>query len=415
MSGKLSMPKVKIVAGVHSRVHYCREGALVQLTGGLDRLISRNGGKEAAHSSLYTRYALCLGEELLADVNLGKICTLGSILHAGYGNGLMNEVACQAASEQVNEPFQDLSAAVQRMAPLLGLLASGLYLVADCELQPVYRSWGDPHHCLHEPVLSCDEAKAFDGSRTWDIPFYFLPIQRASVLNPDRVRHYMEQMQQASWRASRAIALYLNGSFSLLLDGHHKAAAAAALGTGLRTLMIFPLQNGKIAEAAIRSGKKLELCQGRWSYEKDSMDARGGSLYLADADFRKITGVRTLGDTVPKEEAVSIREKTDWGRVPECFCCKMDQYPSSRLLHEGTAIPPDRIKSVMRSLMETPWPIPSNKDCTQSPYPELWVKRLRSLSAFAKLFPDSPMLTEQQRHWLERTEQAAKEALGRLY
>lgn len=411
MSCKHSTPRVKIVADVHSRVHYCREGALVQLTGGLDRLISRSGGKKAVHSS-YTRYALCLGEDLLADVNLGKICTLGSILHAGYGNGLMNEAACRAASEQVNEPFQDLSAAIQRMAPLLGLLASGLYLVADCELQPVYRSWGGPHHCLHKPAMSCDEAINFDGRRTWDIPFYFLPIQRASLLDPDRVRHYMEQMQQAPWRAPRAIALYLNGSFSLLLDGHHKAAAAAALGTGLKTLMIYPLQNGKMAEAAIQAGKRLELCQGRWSYETDCLDARGGSLYLADENFREITGVQTLGDTVPKEEAVSIPEEPDWGTVPESFCGKMDQYPSSRLLHEGTAIPPDRIKSVMRLLMQTPWPIPANRDLTQSQYPELWVKRLRCLSAFAKLFPDSPMLTEQQRHWLERTEQAAKKAFG---
>ena len=35
MSCKHSTPRVKIVADVHSRVHYCREGALVQLTGGL--------------------------------------------------------------------------------------------------------------------------------------------------------------------------------------------------------------------------------------------------------------------------------------------------------------------------------------------------------------------------------------------
>ena len=33
------IPTAKVIAAVHSRVHFCREAAIVRLKGGLDRLV----------------------------------------------------------------------------------------------------------------------------------------------------------------------------------------------------------------------------------------------------------------------------------------------------------------------------------------------------------------------------------------
>lgn len=406
MADKAAMPTAKVIASVHSRVHYCREGAIVRLRGGRNQLVCRNNGRNE-------QYDLYLEENLLLDAHIANCCTLGATLKAGYGEGVMGEEARRDAAERVNSPFADLSTAVQRMAPLMGLLASGLYLVTDCELQPVLGSRF--HHCLNAPHYDddYDEVSCFTKAmygHDFDAPLYFMPTQRASALVPERIRYYMEWMERNDYQCPRAIALYLNGAVSLLLDGHHKAAAAAALGKRLRTLVIFPLQEERNVEAAIRKGKKLELYHGRWNVLEDCPNHWGyNPLHLMDEDKTELSQVRYLQRYPVNNEILPRQEVPEWGIVPEEFCEKLKQYPSSELLSLGTYIPPDRIKAVMRRVREAPNPLPKEPYGWDGDFPWDWLNLIYLLHEFAVLFPESPMLTQEDREWLVRIQQDAKQ------
>lgn len=409
MPQKHAKPHVKTLAHVHSRVHFCREGAVIRLKNGLNRLVCREGLREGS-SSYYDGYDLWLGEELLAEADLARISTLGARLRAGYGDGLMQEAECLAAEERVNEAFEGLDTGVQRIAPLLGLLASGLYLVADCELQPVLKRGNYREHCLNMPLFN-EELKFSAGSENWDAPFYPVPTQRAALLEPERIRFYMEWMERSDYRCPRAIALYLNGGVCLLLDGHHKAAAAAALGRGLRTLVIFPVQNEKALEAAVRKGEKLELCHGRWSIPENRRETSGIPMYLGDDGCVPITHIRGLTHAAAGKMPEAGRKTSPWGRVPEEFCTKLDGYPDARVLMNGTSLPPDRIKSAIRQVMDTPWPLPREPWEDMDPKCGDWLVLIRALRDFAALFPHSSMLTEDQRRWLTMANEEADRVL----
>jgi len=401
-------PSVRITTDVHSRVHFCRKGAIVQLKGGRNRLICRNNG-------LRDRYDLYLEENLLLNAWIPAISTLTAILKAGYGNGVMDEEFLQNINEQVNQPFEELSTAIHRIAPLMGLMASGLYLVADCELYPVLRSEFHTTHLLNGAVFQGEASFTTSmGGENFDTPLYFVPSQRAGFLSPERIRHYMEQMEQSDYHCPRAVALYLNGSVSLLLDGHHKAAAAAALGKRLRTLMIFPLQDEKAVSAAIRTEKTLELCHGRWNVQEDCPEAFGKPLCLSDQHRNIITRVKALENYTPCNEEIPSPELPVWGQVPGAFCEKLDRYPTKQQLMKATAIPPDRIKTVICQLMDTPWPLPKNSWEIHGDDPVLaqWREQVVQLSCFAEVFPESPMLTARQRQWLQRARSRIQEVFG---
>ncbi len=332
----------------------------------------------------------------------------------------------------MNLPFESLDISVERIAPLIGLMASGLYLVMDCELFPTLRGWNYRGSCLDKMCFG-PEAK-FTTSMCgddYDAPLFFMPTQRASQLNPARIGEYMEMLRQEDYRMPRAVALYLNGCATLLLDGHHKAAAAAALGRCVRTLVICPLGQQKELEAALQAEKKLELFHGRWNYEEDCLnDGSAGRMRLCDEALVKIASVPGLQDGSIHDLAEMIEKRTagPWGEAPEICRAYDQQYPSSRFLMAGTMIPPDRIKAQIRKLMETPWES-SMHQINKWRYPDYdrqedekayWWENAPEfpsdefesvfgcLYAYSILFPDSPMLTQKQREWIEKNKKYAR-------
>ncbi|MBQ2956391.1 MAG: hypothetical protein IJE08_08010 [Clostridia bacterium] len=380
--------KAEIVSPVHSRVHFCREAALVRISGPESRL-------ECRRAKEYDRnyFDLYINGRLLLDGMISSISTCGAALRTGYGEGIMDDEACLEAAERVNRPYDGLEDAVMRIAPLMGLMGPGLYLAADFELQPV-REPG--MHALDARRYYDAEAKFSTGmcGERFDAPLYILPTQRAALLNPERIRYYMDEFEKRpEHQAHRAVALYLNGCVTLLLDGHHKAAAAAALGRRVRTLVIFPMEEEAAVKRALEKGTKFEFCHSRWDYEKDEIIDRREPAYLCDGSLQMISRVRCLWTTPGSDQAavpsVQKEKGPEWGRVPEEFCARLHDYPHTSTLMHGTAIPPDRIKACMKRLEEQPW------DDEYDIYG-------RALAAFARIFPESPMLNEKQRARLKK-------------
>lgn len=85
---------------------------------------------------------------------------------------------------------------------------------------------------------------------------FLYPTQRRSRFDSDREAYYEERLQQDG-PLPRAVALRVQQGLNLLLDGHHKAAAAARLGRAVPCLTILPLEYyemkpGKLPRTAVR-------------------------------------------------------------------------------------------------------------------------------------------------------------------
>lgn len=362
---------------VHSRVHLCHEATLFRQQGESRMTCLHDQNRDRQF------YRLSIHGKLLMDATIWNISTMGAALRVGYGEGVADTL-----SPVLNDTYHGLEAAAAMLQPVTALLGTGTYLLADFELYPIHP---DGRHTLDAcyPIGSESAFTTFSYCTT-DAPVYLLPSQRAALLNPQRIRHYMDVLQTCpSHQAPRAVALYANGAVALLLDGHHKVAAAAALGQRVRTLVIFPVQESPVLDNALRTSTKLELCHSRWNYANDTISPFGGPLALCDEQLRPLSHVHCLR-TLPHTDAPlePLPPALPWGQVPAEFCTRLKDYPAG-WLSSATVIPPDKIKHCMRCLSEAPW----------QDWPHAFSE---ALVAYHEVFPDSSMLTDRDRSRLAK-------------
>ena len=379
VSGK---PHARYLAEIHPRVHFCRDAALVRLTSGAERIISRRLDR---HDN--ERFQLYLDDLLVADAFI-PFGTTGARMSAGYGDGLYSDAECQAARDRINAGFSTMENAVSAIEPLLGLLASGLYVVADFDLFPAVRSGRSWLHYFWDEKDYHAEAKFCHWhvggfTEKHDSPHYFLPTQRASLMNPEQVQHYRSRLNDGD-SFPRAVALYLNGCVSLLLDGHHKAAAAAAEGQPVRTLVIFPIRNPQPVLDAVQAEKRLYL-----RHQKHYGGGADGPLILCDGSETLLSETVCLETMVKRRmPEPPAKETPPWGCIPDEFRAGLAAAsPDESLLEYGTRLAPDKIRSAIADIM-------------QKPKPQRDTELFTALACYARLFPESKWLTPSQRAWL---------------
>ena len=132
-----------------------------------------------------------------------------------------------------NVPFQE---AVEEITPLLGLLEDNYYVVIDTELYPTdgngHLFWKVPNS--DEPVRgSC---LLYRGDGEWGLcrPHFTVATQSVEKLCESRVEYYRKHPD------CRAVTYYMDGYMTALLDGHHKAMAAALEHRKVKALVIMP-------------------------------------------------------------------------------------------------------------------------------------------------------------------------------
>lgn len=375
-------PRLEYAADVHTRVHFCREAALVRLKGGLNKLACRDDGR----GSRSERYALYLDRTLLADAYIPGCGTCSTLMRAGYGDGLMQEEACHAVRDAVNAGFDGLPRAMGYLAPFVGLMASGLYVVADFDLFPVM-NYGCFEHFWDVPDYGSElhfvHVYVGGGKDEWDAPMFIAPTQRASQMNPARVDEYRRRLREGE-RFPRAVALYLNGGVALLLDGHHKAAACAAEGVPVRTLVLFRVEDEKPVKAALEAGKRLYL------HHSKSLHRNADTLILRDGQGMCLTRMSCLQRMSRRKLEPETREEEPWGRVPEEYLTEASRrFPNAGTLTHATLIPPDHIRSTIEEEMRKPKGMHD-------------MDAISHLQGYAKLFPESKWLSASERAWLAR-------------
>lgn len=236
-----SKPKIEIVKEIDATAyHWCNEALLIYVKNGLAALTKR--------SSEYDRDYSCKGQLLLNGTPLIQgdypgcpTCT--AMLARGYGIEKANCQELLEVRDRINQDYVNIRTSAETLKSLLGLLEEGYYLLAD-----VYHTPTDGESCYFANVPDALEyfSPACDSyynhaflTATYGFPKYLYPTQSNASLNQKHAESYLERMKQPN--APRAIAYYHLGFTSALLDGHHKAYAAALLGVQLPCLTIIPM------------------------------------------------------------------------------------------------------------------------------------------------------------------------------
>jgi hypothetical protein len=163
------------------------------------------------------------------------------MLATGYGVARASEFF--AVEDSVNAPYTGFGDAIDRIAPVLGLLPDGLVVVAEATLFPTdgdgHFFWDVPNALTVQPATQTYVVTESDVFATvGGCPAYLYPSQSTSRFDADRVAHFRELVGQPSF--PRALAYDLGGLMAVLLDGHHKAAACALAGVAVPCLVIQP-------------------------------------------------------------------------------------------------------------------------------------------------------------------------------
>lgn len=167
--------------------------------------------------------------------------TCAGMVSAGFGADSEGAARFISAMSQWNQPFQDLPTAFSHLEPLLTLLPSGYYSLEDRELYPVdgngHFFWSVGTQKSKNPATA-SVVDEIDQERYYYTPgpLYLLPTQSPAHFNSERAAYYRDKPD------TRAIAWYFNDSYlCALLDGHHKACAAALEKRPVKSLVIAPV------------------------------------------------------------------------------------------------------------------------------------------------------------------------------
>lgn len=167
--------------------------------------------------------------------------TCCGLLAAGYGLDAAKCSELAEISDSINKGFVSIEASFEVIKPLIGLFEDGVYLIRDTKTLPTdgdskffwevtdeleyYNAFCEEYYISE--LMECVE---FKGA-------FIYPTQSPNKYDESRVQYYMDLFGQET-ENPRAIAYNAMGGMSALLDGHHKACAAARLHIPLDTIMI---------------------------------------------------------------------------------------------------------------------------------------------------------------------------------
>ena len=299
---------------------WCRDALLLHIRGtGVLRWERR---LLPANADLYET-PLCLtlrGAPLLSW--LAAVCeTSESWLCTGWGLDTAECPELDALREILNGGFAQLEGAVPSLSPLLELLPEGVYVLAESDAYPADgcgQFFWNVSDCLEaNPATALVWLSDNDYDYNYErIPPKFLyPSQRRSRLDMERVEYYKERLQQDG-PLPHGLAVYVTEGMSVLLDGHHKAAAAALLGRTLPCLTVLRLEHYQLRPLAVsRNQEKKAGCFGPFTVPIEDMN----------------------GITLPKEpwKLTEISSPLPNGRLadmelPEVLLTAGKRYPSAK-------------------------------------------------------------------------------------
>ncbi|MBR2750830.1 MAG: hypothetical protein IKD90_06845 [Clostridiales bacterium] len=227
---------------------WCNSAVFFSVKNGKNTICEKWGSEDED----YDRHMhVVLNGKPIIQAKLPSCPTCKGMLATGYGLENIDCPELEAARICMNSEFVSIQDSAEKIKPLLGLLGDGYYVLADTLLFP---SDGDGHFFYKVPdelryytatccgyydpsIISCADA----------LPMFLYPTQSSSLIQNDRVEHYAKIMKTEK-NPPRALTYHLQGYMNVLLDGHHKACAAASLGQMLPCLTIIPCHGYRFSE-----------------------------------------------------------------------------------------------------------------------------------------------------------------------
>lgn len=176
-------------------LNWCRDARLLLIEGnGTLKWESRGRNEDWSQ-----QYALTLRGTPLIVHNAPECPTCAGLLATGYGLDKADAPELQQISDVINAPYVDLDTSIASMAPLLGLLSSGLYVIADGDSFPADGNgnffWDVPD------AFSNVEATGpawyndpdFEFTYSEGAPVFLYPSQPRTRLNQERVDYYTQR------------------------------------------------------------------------------------------------------------------------------------------------------------------------------------------------------------------------------
>ena len=182
----------------------------------------------------------------LIQAKIPDCSTCSSLLATGYGIENANCKELLEIQEKINSDYVNLETSINNMKPLLTLLESGFYLIADAICYPTDGEnffWNVPNNL--KEFLSAGPVYLGEGTYVFDQPVYLYPTQTTDSYNKNRVDYYIEKFKNSTYNKPRAIVYNFEEFINFIIDGHHKACASTLLKEPVSCILIIP---GKIYE-----------------------------------------------------------------------------------------------------------------------------------------------------------------------
>ena len=226
-----------------STIPSIKEAKLVYING-KSKLVTDIGRYDSNYRS---PYQIKLNDVPLLQAKIPNCPTCCSLLATGYGIENANCKELLDIQENINSNYISLEKSIRDIEPLLTLLETGFYLIADAICYPTDGDknffWNVPNEEIETlatgPAAIYDDEDAY-FNYIYGEPVYLYPTQTTDSYDENRVKYYIDKFKELSDFSPRAIVYYLDNLMNFVIDGHHKACASALLGEPLRCLLIIP-------------------------------------------------------------------------------------------------------------------------------------------------------------------------------
>ena len=182
-----------------------------------------------------------LNDVPLIQAKIPDCPTCSSLLATGYGIENTNCKELLEIQEKINSDYINLETSINNMKPLLTLLESGFYLIADAICYPTDGEnffWNVPNNLTEN--LTTAPAYLGEGTYVFNQPVYLYPTQTTNSYNKDRVDYYIEKFKNSTYNKPRAIVYNFEEFINFIIDGHHKACASTILKEPVSCILIIP-------------------------------------------------------------------------------------------------------------------------------------------------------------------------------
>lgn len=220
----------------------------------------------------------CYGNLMLGDKTLFQLqgdeyfCpTCEKIVKSGYNMQQTKEFSF----DTINSEDSDFEAVVEQMKPLLGLLKSDYYYLWDTELYPTdgngHLFWDYPN----DDIPRTGSCVFYRGNCEWGAltPHFTIATQPKAKFNKERAEYYRDKP------GARAIAYFMDGNLTALLDGHHKTMAAAMEHRKVRAVVISRCNYTVWQDVNKKKEKYLIANDARFSFSEPWIDERKFDTY----------------------------------------------------------------------------------------------------------------------------------------